>query len=117
MLPVVTTRTATDTSPAATESCPFCGTAFTRGCAACSVTCSTGKGCAELTCPGCGYRFVRPGVVSSWLARLLAVRRRRVMRIRTLADAPAGRIVCVEGFATSRSDRLSKLAAFGIVEC
>ena len=100
-------------------SCPLCQAAFDPSCANCSSACPMAKDCSVLTCPSCGYSFPKPTGLSAWLARFFAGRRaaalERIER-RTLSQASAGQRVRVTGVLAEGADRLSKLAAFGIVE-
>jgi Fe2+ transport system protein FeoA len=103
------------------ETCPLCQAIFNPSCANCSTSCPLSKGCAVLTCPSCGYSFPKPTGLSAWLARFFAGRRARAVDLaapRTLASVDPGVTVRVERLHAegAERDRLSKLAAFGIVE-
>jgi Fe2+ transport system protein FeoA len=103
------------------ETCPLCQASFNPSCASCSTACPMAKGCAVLTCPSCGYSFPKPTGLSAWLARYFAARRARAVDLgapRTLATVDRGVTVRVERLKAGEldRDRLSKLAAFGIVE-
>jgi Fe2+ transport system protein FeoA len=101
------------------QSCPLCQAEFDPSCANCSSGCPMAKGCSVLTCPSCGYSFPKPTGLSAWLARFFASRRAQTLERsegRSLSDVSAGQRVRVIGVAPDGGERLSKLAAFGIVE-
>lgn len=105
----------------APETCPLCQATFDPSCAGPSCGgCPLARGCASLTCPSCGYSFPRPTGLSAWLARAFARRRERTAAptagALTLCDLPTGQRAQVTGMDRRQADRLSKLAAFGIVE-
>lgn len=79
-----------------------------------------GSSCTVLSCPCCGYRFPKPTGLSSLLSKLLTGRRARTTSRAphevTLAEARPGQRLRVTAFQAGSPDRLSKLAAFGIVE-
>lgn len=110
-----------DRSLPETQTCPLCQVAFPPSCESCPPSCPMAKGCSVLSCPSCGYRFPKPTGLSAWLARFFAERRARATEIsgpHSLATAPRGasvRVARLEAGGDDR-DRLSKLAAFGIVE-
>lgn len=102
------------------QTCPLCQTVFdpacaVSGCGGCPLT----AGCAALSCPSCGYSFPRPTGLSAWLQRVLKRKERKTTATAgqlTLCDLPSGQRARVTGMASGHTERLSKLAAFGIVE-
>jgi Fe2+ transport system protein FeoA len=108
-------------SSSETQTCPSCQVAFDPNCASCPTSCPMANGCSVFACPSCGYSFPRPTGLSSWLSRFFAARRAKLAELpapRSLAEAPRGASVQVTRLESGEDDRdrLSKLAAFGIVE-
>ncbi len=104
---------------AARQTCPLCQTQFDSSCASCHSGCPLAKGCSVLTCPGCGYSFPKPTGLSAWLERLFAGRHAQATGAatsRSLSEVAAGQRVRVIAVDAMGGERLSKLAAFGIVE-